>query len=267
MPKLADIYRQRGPATLTRVLTWIQLNIFPSPFYRRQTSIMKRGGLSKVLAGPFAGMTYGPYGSDKGLLPRLLGTYESETYPSIEAMIAAGPDTVVVAGAGEGYFAVGLARRLPTARIVGFEMSNWGRHLTAHHARLNGVKVETRGFCSPETLSAVLEASTLPAVICDIEGGEREVLDPSTVPALGRSLILVELHPMYIDGIEEIIVDRFASTHDIKRMELGRRGIEDVAPSLLEKVSADDAIWAADEVKLRGTGLWLMLTPLPGPRK
>ena len=261
LPKLADYYRNFGPPRLTYALTWLQMNLFPSPFYRRQTSIIRQGRLSEVMAGPFSGMKYGPFGSDKGLLPRLLGSYERETYPCIEEIIAAAPDTVAVAGAGEGYFAVGLARRLPKSRIVAFEISKWARYLIASHARRNRVTVETEGFCSAEALSKVLDASSRPAVICDIEGGEREVLEPKSVPALRRASILVELHPMYVEGIEKTIVDRFATTHDIRRMVMGERGMDDVPAPLLDQIPPEDALWAVDEVKLRGTGLWLMLSP------
>ena len=81
---------------------WVQLNLFPSAFYRRQTYVLTALGLRNVMAGPFAGMAYGPMASDKAVLSRLLGSYEKETYPAVEHIIASKPDLIVVAGAGRG---------------------------------------------------------------------------------------------------------------------------------------------------------------------
>lgn len=217
-----------------------------------------------MTGGPFAGMRYGPYASDKGLLSRLAGTYEKETYPAVDRIIAMDPDTVVVAGSGEGYFSVGLARRLPGANVIAYELSRWGRYLTRHHAERNGVQVDIRGFCTPSELSAALQGSARPAVICDIEGGEREVLDLEAVPALKQAIILAELHPMFVDGIEELIARRFEATHSIEVMRLGERTVDDIPAKMRNTIPDDEALWAIDEMKIRGgSGAWMLLVPKP----
>jgi predicted O-methyltransferase YrrM len=60
-------------------------------------------------------------------IPKLLGVYERELHDVLENLIAWGPDLVIDAGAAEGYYAVGLARRLPQSRIMAFEMEEGGR--------------------------------------------------------------------------------------------------------------------------------------------
>src|ERR1043166_3276070 len=82
--------------------------------------IRKRLG-SSVLTGPFAGMNYivGSGGSDYP--PKLLGPYEQERWPVIEEIVRQDYRLVIDIGAGEGYYAVVLAKRLPQAGVIAFE--------------------------------------------------------------------------------------------------------------------------------------------------
>jgi hypothetical protein len=67
-------------------------------------------------------------------------------------------------------------------------------------------------------------------VICDIEGAERDLLDPAAAPALVDSDILVEIH----DGpeataIHDTLRDRFAHTHVIRFTKYEGRSASDAA--------------------------------------
>jgi len=213
------------------------------------------------MAGPFKGIRLGSLGGGKGFLMRLLGTYEREIYPAIERMVDRDPDVVVVAGAGDGYFAVGLARRLPRAKLITFEISKWAQYLLIRNARANGVTLDQRKGCSAPALQDAFRSAVRPAVLCDIEGGEHEVLDPSAVPALGKAAIIVELHPMFVTGIEETIISRFSGTHDVEKLQLGQRKIEDAPEEARLRLSDAELLRAMDEFPLRGSGDWLFLTP------
>ena len=59
-----------------------------------------------VMHGPFAGMTYVAEATEGALIARLLGVYESELHPHIEAFAAEGLDCVIDVGCAEGYYAV-----------------------------------------------------------------------------------------------------------------------------------------------------------------
>ena len=48
-------------------------------------------------------------------------------------------------------------------------------------------------------------------MLCDIEGAERELLDPLAAPALLGIDMIVECH----DGAAKLLTDRFTSSHDI----------------------------------------------------
>lgn len=263
--KFADYYRRKFPGVVTHAITWIYVNFMPNPFLRRQNGIMDMlEGMDTVAGGPFQGMHYGPFTADKALLPRLLGTYEKEVYPAIEEIVFAKPDVVVVAGAGEGFYAIGLARRLSNVRVIAFEISNWGRYLIKRHAKRNSVteQIKILGNCTITSLNVALAGARRPVVVCDIEGGEDGVLDPHEIPSLKNCLILVELHPMYVDGIEDKIARRFAATHDIATMRMGSRPISDIPEKVRDLLPRTEALWAVDEVKLRGPiGIWMLLKP------
>lgn len=50
-------------------------------------------------------------------VPNLVGSYESELHLQIEQLILERPQVVIDVGCAEGYYAVGLAQRLPDATI------------------------------------------------------------------------------------------------------------------------------------------------------
>src|SRR5215208_3855790 len=63
----------------------------------------------KVLSGIFAGMRYVRDAVGGQLYPKLLGTYELELVPVIQALNRKRVARIVDVGAAEGYYAVGLA--------------------------------------------------------------------------------------------------------------------------------------------------------------
>ncbi len=70
----------------------------------------------EVAGGPFASMQYVPDAFSVAITARLVGCYEAELHNTIEEVIARRPPLVVNVGCAEGYYAVGLARRLPASR-------------------------------------------------------------------------------------------------------------------------------------------------------
>ena len=71
--------------------------------------------------------------------------------------------------------------------------------------------------CGAAELTALAGRRVL--VICDIEGGERELLDPEQIPALKGFDILVELHGNVDKALPEKIISRFAESHEIERIQ------------------------------------------------
>jgi hypothetical protein len=253
----------RCPGAVANIAVSVQLKVFPSTFYRQRARIHRSlGGPSLVLQGPFRGMKFVSNSADKAYLPRIIGSYEVEVYPSVERICEADPDVIVVAGAGEGYFAVGLALRVPRARVVAYESFSWAAYLLRRMVALNDVdrQVETRGFCSPAVLRRDLESARRPAVVCDVEGYESDLLNPAAIPGLKRAHILVEVHEQVVPGIETTLRDRFGATHSVEPISMRPRSLDDFPRTV--DVSEDDALWAMDEVKFRGVPQsWLHMVP------
>lgn len=210
-----------------------------------------------VQRGPFAGMTY-PAAASAGstLGPKLLGTYELEIHPWLEAAIARAPSRVVNPGAGEGYYAVGLALRLPGAIVRAFESDAHARELCRAMAVANGVagRVSVGGFCGQRELRDSVSEPAL--VVCDIEGGEMELLDPERVPGLRSCEIIVEIHGRRSAG--RGILDRFRDTHEGESVRFRRRAAGD-AGTAVDMPRRDLAI-AVDERRRHGLE-WLHLVP------
>jgi hypothetical protein len=150
--------------------------------------------------------------------PKLFGTYERQLHPFVEELIALEPAHVIVLGSAEGYYAVGLLMRLLNARLTAFEAQKRSREALHELARLNGVdgRLTIRGLADTESLASALIGSEHSVVICDIEGAEDHVLNPTAVTALQSCDILVELHDLYVPGVSRLIRQRFSSSHTIQ---------------------------------------------------
>ena len=113
---------------------------------------------STVLSGPFQGMKYLRESSASVLAPKLLGIYERELHAAIEEAIAFPFQRVVDIGAAEGYYCVGLAMRMPRARIVAYEANETAHPLIEKLAALNHVedRLEIHGTCTLDALNAAL---------------------------------------------------------------------------------------------------------------
>ena len=74
--------------------------------------------------------------------------------------------------------------------------------------------VNILGKCEGQILAKTLgKSGATPLIICDIEGGEVGLLSIHDVPQLKSSFILVEVHEMYVEDCEKILLDRFSDTH------------------------------------------------------
>jgi len=262
MNAFTRFYKSHLPPQITYALVSVQMSLFPSHFYRRQRTLIRTAHLDRVKQGPFAGTRYSRFAADKMLLPRLLGTYECEVYPAVEDLIAREPDVVVNVGAGEGYFSVGLARRLPSVPIFAYDANRWARYLLLETRRRNGLndRPVIAGFCDPKTLHRHLSEATRPAVVCDVEGYETQLLDPQIVPPLVRTVLLVEVHDHIRPGISDELRERFNASHTIQQFDSRSRSANDLPAGIdWDEETAD---FALDESKFRFFDQsWLYFTP------
>ncbi len=179
-----------------------------------------------VQTGPFKGMIYEGRPSEGTRTARLLGCYEASLHPVLETIIARAPDLIIDIGSAEGYYAVGMAMRLPHARIFARDASPKAQTLCRQLARANGVetRVEIGGLFGHADFDICKTTKTV--VICDIEGAEDALLDPTAAPGLLHTDILVECHPGTAKGVTALLTDRFSNTHRITQLD---RHVDDSA--------------------------------------
>lgn len=218
-------------------------------------TLANRAGTA-VLSGPFKGMDYVVRASEGSRAARHLGAYEASLAPVIDAIIAKAPKVIVDIGSAEGYYAVGLARRLPQARVLARDASPKAQVLCAALAKANGVegRVEIGGIFNHADFALCAAAKTV--VICDIEGAEEGLLDPIAAPGLLKADILVECHDCITAGISDRLAARFETSHKVTRID---RKLDDTGmPGWMEDLSDLDRLLALWEWR-SGPTPWLWM--------
>jgi len=220
------------PPTLTGIdhtrISSLNQILIRAAFARRaeiNQEILRIAG-SVVAHGPFKG-TRLPVETSWGegeFTPKVLGCYEEELHPAIEKAIARRPSTIVNVGCAEGYYAVGLARRLPDARVFAFDTDAKAQEICKRAAVENGVsdRFNVEGACSPERLRAVAGGGRA-LIVMDCEGAEMTLLDETTIAALAKCDAIVECHDFEDRTITQTLVTRFAATHLVKTVQEGPR--------------------------------------------
>jgi precorrin-6B methylase 2 len=216
-----------------------------------------------VLDGPFKGMNFlnepvwGP------ITPKWIGSYEAPLSDVILEISDCPPTVIIDIGCAEGYYAVGLARRLNGATVHAFDC-DWGSmRQTRKLAEHNGVgrNVIVGNWCSFEDITA-LSSGKDTVVVCDIEGGEQFMMDPAACPALLKCRILVEIHHLEgsVQMMSTLISNRFEATHEITVIndKVRDKSAFLVSSDALLSVNFDEA---TDEGRGPDPQLWLWITP------
>ncbi len=230
---MAALVRQLITPLLKNPFTWRVLN---GTFLRlarkmdqwRQAEIEQEPVLDEAMRGRFLnrmvrhGLFYGmKYPSleaaGSALYPKLLGSYERELHHIMERIVRTDYETVVDVGCAEGYYATGLALRLPEARVIAFDVDPRARELCRQMAETNGVqsRVEIRDWCTAEILAG-LPLGRRALILSDCEGFEHLLFTAPCVAALARHDVLIEVHAFVNPDIPVLLRQRFAPTHHIE---------------------------------------------------
>lgn len=196
---------------------------------------------SQVRRGPFAAMHYPRRRGDIVHSAKLLGAYERELHDTLERLIARAPTLVINVGSGDGYYVVGLARRMPGARLVAVDPDPLAQRACRETALRNQVaaRVSHRILVDAPALDRELErasdhraASDKPDTartlcVVDCEGFEDALLDPVVAPALRHADLLIETHDFARPGVTARLSTRFAPSHHVERIEIAARAVAD----------------------------------------
>lgn len=184
-----------------------------------------------VRFGPFAGLSFK---SNRAHLSAamMLGSYESALHPHIETAVDRRPDVVLNPGCASGYYAVGLARRLPLTRVVAWDLDVEARSRCARLAEENGVsgRVEIRGQFHGDEVEEFKGETAL--LVCDIDGDELVALQPDRFPTLAQFDLIAEMHEVFDPAITETIGRRFEDTHHVDVIREWDHPPNDVPPYL-----------------------------------
>lgn len=170
-----------------------------------------------VKHGPFEGMRYPAMKSVcSSLAPKLLGSYEKELHPTIERLCQQDYSEIVTVGCAEGYYAVGLAMRIKTARVFVYDIDSEAIRLCLQMARMNNVaeRFAAGSFCDANTLRS-LPLTKRALIVSDCEGYEEQLFRDDVVRYLAGHDLLVEVHDCINIEISGALRRRFARTHAI----------------------------------------------------
>ena len=215
-----------------------------------------------VRRGPFEGMRYYNKTIWGTITSKWLGFYEEEIQPVVEEVLRSDYPLVVDIGAAEGYYAVGLALKMPGAKVISFDIDPIARYRQRQLAELNGVSnLEIRELFEASALDSMPRGMTL--VICDVEGAEVLLLKPEDSPRFAECDLLVEVHrsgDLSIPQVEQLLTGRFSATHGITRFEQRGRDAEaacEIIPEL-RKLDREQVAFALDEGRYSGQ-VWLWM--------
>lgn len=211
-----------------------------------------------VQSGPFTGMTMcrDLAWKEARLAPLVLGCYEEELHGVLEQQIARlkgwqrNPHIVVV-GASEGYYAIGLKLRVPKADVYALDIDDDALAICRRNADLNGVELIIGA-----PLDEVFRAPDL--IVMDCEGAEIAYLDFEKFPALAAAHIIVEIHNFPGRKTDDLLLERFRGTHRIDLLVEGPRNPNRFKE--LVQMSSDQRWLAISENRPCLMG-WFSMTP------
>ncbi len=225
-------------------------------------TVLQRHG-TKVWQGPLAGLDFVAKSTEGCLVAKLLGCYEQPLFPFLEDVIASQYATLVNIGCSEGYYAVGLARRMPNTKVHAFDINPIAQETCRSLAEKNAVadRVQVGALFSPGDFAKYAGQHVL--VLCDIEGAERELLDPTAAPALTGMDLLVESHECFVPGITKTLVERFQESHNITLVQdNGQRSLTNT-PAWFNNLAHLDQLLATWEWR-SGPTPWLIMKSKAG---
>jgi SAM-dependent methyltransferase len=170
-----------------------------------------------VKNGPFKGLKY-PSNESFGssLYPKLLGSYEYEISQAIEEVCKNDYSDVLDIGCAEGYYAIGMALRMPNSVIHAYDVDPYAISLCTKMAAYNNLSdhLKTYSFCSEDTLKN-FNFRGRGLIICDCEGYEKKLFTDESVKNLINCDIIIETHDIYDATISYHLEKTFSKSHSL----------------------------------------------------
>jgi hypothetical protein len=169
----------------------------------------------RIKHGPFKGISYPDIKSVT--FAKVFGSYEKELHVIIENICMQNYNEIVNIGCAEGYYAVGLAKRIPTAKVYAYDINEEAIKQCEKIAFYNGVKgqIITSLYCNTETLKSIPFTGKV-LIISDCEGYEKELFTKEIACLFLNHDFIIEVHDSVDITISSYIRKIFEETHDIE---------------------------------------------------
>lgn len=174
-----------------------------------------------VLSGPFQGMKYINHAKGSALLPKLMGTYESELHSVIKYILSKDYKNIYIIGSAEGYYAIGLATHFKSIQKK-ISIKCYDTDLSSHEslmelASLNDV-TSYINISSQFTKEDFNDLVYQDLIICDIEGDEESLFQLNNYDCFYGVDLLIEVHESGLENgvIKKMFEAKFNKTHDIE---------------------------------------------------
>jgi hypothetical protein len=209
----------------------------------------------EVQGGPFRGMKYVDQSAEGCHVPKVIGCYEHELQPFFEAAITTRYDDVVNVGCAEGYYAIGLALRMPGATIHAYDINPGARTMCGRTAERNGVAGRMRIAELFKSTTFRDFAGRRSLFLIDIEGNEVGLLEGAPDADLAGFDFIIECHDAAPGKISRPLLERFQRTHAACLIAHSLPVVE--LPPTLSKLSDLDQLLAVWEWRSHPTP-WLV---------
>ena len=168
--------------------------------------------------GPFQGMQYPEKCSvGSALFPKLLGSYEAELHQIIDTCINKEYANIIDIGCAEGYYAVGMATRIPGSTIYAYDINPHALNLTNTMFSINDIDQDrffVGSLCDEQTLMSLpLDKKSL--IISDCEGYEKYLFTNKSIDFLSSHDLLIEVHDIFDIEISSYLSGLFKDTHNL----------------------------------------------------
>jgi len=227
------------------------------PLFWCKIWIMKKTH-KRVFSGSFRGLKYVSEAYGSAYYPKLLGTYEKELQGTLNKVILQKPETVLIIGAGEGYYSAGIAKLLPDSFIHSFETIPSGQLLIQKMCRLNDItNVKINGEFQLDKHYELIGQSDL--IIVDIEGDEVMLLEKYLFENSKKNWI-IEIHG---SEILQLIQQEAHLFFNVEWIPVAKRTLRDIpADFLLFLPGIFNRYWLSLLQEWRTDSLgWLILQP------
>jgi len=171
-----------------------------------------------VRYGPFKGLIYPEfiYHNDR-FFSKIMGSYEMEISDLIENLCKKNFDQIINIGCGDGYYAVGFARRIPSAVVYAYDSSKRARKHCAQMASLNRVAGSLKiGNSFAAGMFDQLHFLGHQLILCDCEGDEKKIFTAGNLSYFRNCELLIEVHDFIDITTGDYLKEIFSATHIIR---------------------------------------------------